>query len=564
MKPTRYTVVAGVQTKFATAQQTLFNYISAHRHSARHVRGIPISCWLAAICLLALLVHAPLFFGQFTNYDDGIQITQFNGVTHADGSTVKALLTTNYERKNSNPMYASFVANWYLTPGSYRGFAVFNLAVLVGLVLLFYRFAALFLTNPAWALVATALFSVHSAKAEVIGWMSARCHYLGMPFFLATFIFWDLYQTSISPKRRIGWFLAAVSCAGMAILNKTVFISIVPLIVLFDFYRNRKFDPAFILDKIPLTFAVWTIFRIGGKVAAVTDRTLAKNTFDSIIDRIPSAINITSQYLMALVIPGPTSICADAKLEPLQSLLDVTNHSSLFMYKQMPIVNLVLLTAIGLSVALFWWKRKEPIAAFGLCAILISLFPVLGFVPFWVDFAFRFLWIPIVFFSLMVAGICQHVVEKTARRRVAVWSTVLAIYIALHGVQSFATSQTFDTTPTYWKNCVAHFPESKICLQKLVAVTLDFDKRSAVAAQWRLLKVGTNKQYDHKMTAMILADILAQMGKSQLAALFYERALVWQNARPKRLKKARAYLREHPITPQTRDAVLHSRWNVLW
>ncbi|MBN2340247.1 MAG: hypothetical protein JXX29_05765 [Deltaproteobacteria bacterium] len=544
--------------------QTLRTYIIQNRHSAHHVAGVPVIWWLSLICLLALAVHTPLLYGQFTNYDDGIQITQFSGVTDADWNTVKQMLTTNYEAKNSNPMYLSFAANWHLTPGSYRGFAVFNLAVLLIIVLLFYRFSGLFINSLEWRLLATTLFSVHSAKAEVVGWMSARCHFLGMPFFLGAFIAFDMYLNASTRGSKVRWYLLTLFLAGMAVLNKTVFITVVPLIILYDVYKRRRWNIPFVLDKLPILYVVLQIFWIGGKVSATTDRSLERSTLETILDRLPSATNIVSQYFADLFVPGPTSICADAALTPLTSFFDSTSSSSLFMYKLMPIANISILLLLLVSVALIWKKYKESLPFWGVFAIGAALFPVLGFVPFWVDFAFRFLWIPVVFFCLLAISALRVFDARLTGRHKWIIRGILAAYICWHGAQSFIISDTFDTTPKYWKNCVKHYPESQICLQKLVGSSIDLDVKSALTAQWQLMNVATNKQAVHKISGMVMADTLVRMGKPQLASLFYERALVWNNLRPQERTRAREYLRKNPVTEKMREAVLRKRWDVLW
>ena len=545
-------------------RESVARYALENRNSPDHVKGLPVLWWLALICLVVVAVHSPLLNGYFLNYDDGGQITQFRGVTHADWNTVKALFTTNFENKNSNPMYLSFVANWKLTPESYRGFAVFNLGLLVIVILTFYRFAGVFLGNPKWQLLATALFGVHSAKADVVGWQSARCHFMGMPFFLGAFVIWNQYLNAASTRARVVWYALAMVCMSMAMLNKTIFIAILPILVLFDIFKRRRINLLFVLDKIPIGTLLISIFLIGGTVTGNTKNTIGRGSLETVWERVPSAVNLISQYLYDLFVPGVTAVCANLKLDTLGSFFDVTSNSSLVMYKMMPTTNVAVITIALLGTVVLWLRYREPLPFLGLLAIGAALFPVLGFVPFWVDFAYRFLWIPTVFFCLLFVSIFRLIESKHSRMISHVAWGLIFSYMLWHSVLSFNTCAAYHTTATYWENCVKNFPETDLCYQKLSNAVVEIDLDTAIKARWKAIKISTQKKYQHKKLGTILADMLARQGKEQLASLFYERSLVWRNANKDGLKRAREYLKKHPITEETREAVLTKRWDLLW
>ena len=127
---------------------------------------------LAGICLLAVVARLSLLWGHFIEYDDGRQIFRNAVIKDLTWDNLKDVSFTNFRRTASSPMYAINMINWAVAD-HYTGFAVVTLLWLVGMVLIFYRFAGVFLPERRWRLAATALFAVHSVNVDVIGWMSA-------------------------------------------------------------------------------------------------------------------------------------------------------------------------------------------------------------------------------------------------------------------------------------------------------------------------------------------------------------------------------------------------------
>jgi hypothetical protein len=234
------------------------------------------------------------------------------------------------------------------------------------------------------------------------------------------------------------------------------------------------------------------------------------------------------------------------------------------MYKMMPIANVAVLAIALLGAVVLWRRYREPLPFLGLLAIGAALVPVIGFVPFWVDFAYRYLWIPTVFFCLIVVSVFRLIEPRCSKvlGRVA-WALIFS-YMLWHSIHSYRTSESYDNNQTYWKTCAKNFPDTYLCYQKLSFVVGEIDLDTAIKSEWKSLALRTDKKYHHNLTAIPLANMFARQGKKQLASLFYERALVWNNGKRDSLKRAREYLKKHPIKEETREAVLSKRWDLLW
>ncbi|MBN2527575.1 MAG: hypothetical protein JXR76_14370 [Deltaproteobacteria bacterium] len=523
-------------------------------------QAVPPVVWVTVICLFALIVHAPLLWGYFTNYDDGGQITQFEDVTKQDPSVLKEMLTTNYERKNSNPMYISFFLNWYLTPASYLGFVVFNLLWLMLTIVIFFRFSRLFLATSKWQLWSTALFAVHCINADIVAWISARCHFGGMPFLLLAFITWDKYLSSVPLKQKALWYGVSILCCAAAVINKTSFVVAVPMLLFFDFYRRRRFSISILLDKVVPAAVIARLVMIPGKVTNFADGALKKESFaDQIVNQLPMAIGELGQYFYSLFVPGPTVISVGATMPQVEYYFGIPPQSEVMITNFMPITSLAFLLLLFLASILIWKKYREPLPLLAFLCIGLALGPVLGFVKWAVAFGFRYLWIPTVFFSLAVVSVVRlvHVHFHRWGRPLAV--AVLGLYIGWHAVVCFRQCAAYDTTAKYWEYSLSHFPNCKMCAYKLGRAQFEAHPMAAVKAYWIEQEIETCGKNDHRNKGIRLPRALKAMGEDQKAALFYERALIWDNLGAGRRKEARKFLEKHPITEETRQAFEKAR-----
>ena len=527
--------------------------------------GWPPSVWLTIICLLALLVHLPLLWGDFTNYDDGKQITQFSGVNKGDLSEMKEMLTTNYEYKNSNPMYLSFLLNWYLTPDSYAGFAVFNLIWLMLIVVVFYRFSRLFFYSSKWRLWSTLIFSLHCINGDVVGWMSARCHYGGMPFFLGAFICWERYLTAITFQKRIGWYLFAVVLAGYAVLNKTTFLAFVPVLVLYEIYAARRLTILAVADKVIPFLIVVGVVLIPGKVADNATRNFDRQSrTEQIVEKMPEVSSKLSQYYASAIIPGPTSMIAGRDLPAISGFLETPVKSELYMYNLMPAANIAFLLLLALGAVTVWRTFGERLPMFSFLCIGISVAPIIGFIPYGIDFGFRYLWISTAMVSLAIVALLRlwHVHSRGLGRWVAV--VLLAGYAGWHGVQCFSQCMRFNTTSHYFEECIKHFPEAQLCAFKLGrSYDLTHPEKAALAF-WKRQQIMRRQGWEQFTDGLPLPGALKNAGQHEKASLFYERARVWNKLNRKNRKRAQKHMREHPISKEAREKFVQERSPFGW
>ncbi len=427
--------------------------------TARQARRV-----LLVICLLAVATHLPLLWGKFINYDDGRQIYRNAVVTNLTFDHLVEVTFTNFRRVASSPMHAVNMINWALSNGRYTGFAVVSLAWFTVMVLVFYRFAGVFLPARRSQLLATALFAVHSINIDVVGWQSARCHLFGATFVMVSMIFWQKYRDEISSGLRWAWYLLAIAFAGIAIWNKSIFIVICALLVLYDFYRRRRLGLSFFVDKLPV-FAV-TLYALsqppnfsglGGFSVPAMGPSLTVTLLND--------AGLLMAYLLRLVIPGPVAVTST--IYPVAGLFDTSLQASILPMRMPPLFNIAVLLLLTGGALWLLWRRGIRHPFFGLASIFVALAPVMNIPPRWVEFAYRFDLVPSIFASIVLVALFALWWRNSRARGRRIVGAIVALLLIGHTTYTVIGAVKWRSSKIYWGTCVQDYPDAIVCWQKL-------------------------------------------------------------------------------------------------
>ncbi len=500
--------------------------------------------YLAGITLIAVVLHLPLLDGTFIAVDDHKQISSNPLITDLTWTNFKEIAFTNFLNRNHNPMYISFTLNWALTPKSYTGFVVVNLVFLVGTILIFFRFAGLFVVQRSWQLLATALFSVHSTHVDIVAWISARCHLMGLFFFLLAFLAWNNYRRELGQVRRVGWYLTAMLCAWMAVWNKNIFFSIGISILIFDLYKRRKASLVMLLDKLPLFFfGVVPVYILGTSTHYL--RALDRPAMGgSLAATVYNDFSLLVQYLYHLIIPTPTYVWID--VYPVSGLLETSMDAGLWAMRLTPLLNLGLLIAVLIGMIALYRRHQLRLPLFFAIFSLVALAPAMNIPPKWVEFAFRYDLIPSAFFCPAIAAAGAAVWSRWPKiGRPAVLATVASLYLG-HLAVSYAQCLAWDTERDLLQRCVKHYPDAKPCQGQL---STNYKHRGCTkAALGPLLKIEELRMKPNCIrvtaSALRLARLYATLGNNRMAKFYFQRALKRDRLRSADRRSIRARLKQ--------------------
>lgn len=496
---------------------------------------------LAAIVALAVVVRLPLLHGSFIAVDDYKQIVRNPVITELSYENLKQVVFTNFMQRGHAPMYVSFMLNWAATPRSYAGFAAVNLAFLPLIVAAFYGFSGLFVRGHVWRLAATALFSVHAVTADVVAWMSARCHLFGVTFLFLALVAWKAYLDAPCPRRKAAWYAASLLAAGFAVWNKNLFCTVGLLIVAYDAYRRRRLDLACVLDKLPflglLAFAIAAL-QANPYLQDVSTPAMG----GSIAATLLNDASLLVEYLRYLLLPGPTYIWID--VYPVAGLLDVSRGSSLFAMLLTPLANIGVLAAAA-GFLLWLWRRarlEEPLVAAACGAIALA--PVMNIPPRWVEFAFRYDLVPAAFFCVALAASAAHISARRGRRAGVAVAIILALLTAWHAGQTYAQSRAWRTPLTLNEACIRSFPDARPCLQQAAeAYAGQGNPRAAIRLYERIDRIVTERgALRRESSAYRLGQLYTRIGDPIRACHYFERALLRDRLTPASRDEARRAL----------------------
>ncbi|MBI2115903.1 MAG: tetratricopeptide repeat protein [candidate division NC10 bacterium] len=392
------------------------------------------------VCLFALALYIGTLQHEFV-WDDHHTIEHNQYITQA--RYLPRFFTDDVTRLTSGALHAvyyrplfwtSFLLDfsvWGLRPA---GFYLTNLLLYALACLLVFRLARSLLENAEAALIATLLFAAHPAHVETVAWVSGRVEPMAAIGVLLA-IGWYGQACLGAGWRRYATLLCSLAVFGLALLSKETAASL-PLILL---WREVTIGPktpghppgrvgAAALRLVPFFVVVLGLlwFR-SDALARWAAEAMGTGTF---WDRVPGSLELVARYILLAIFP--------VHLQPMYALARPATLSAPW-----PLAGLALLIlSAGLAV---WWRRRWPVASFGLGWFLLALAPVLDLMPVSpraLTFAGRYLFIPTIGLALLVGAVLarllpagekdnQEVRAKASphpvMRRVAIAASVLLL-----------------------------------------------------------------------------------------------------------------------------------------
>ncbi|RMF85839.1 MAG: phospholipid carrier-dependent glycosyltransferase, partial [Nitrospinota bacterium] len=333
----------------------------------------------------------------------------------------RPLILENAFLRTPQPLYTAFTTDYWSfastrkTSGYYRpllllsyrldtffwgfrpfGFHLTNLLLHTLNAVLVYWLACHLLPSARSAWLAALFFAAHPIHTESVSWISGRTDLIVTLFLLAAFL--SFLSLQRGQGRGKGLFLSLLLfCFALALLAKENAL-VFPLLLL----GYRWFFPSQ-EKRYTLGYAVGgsvtlIILYLGLRFALVGSPVLAASNVPFTI-RLLTAPKLFVIYLKLLLLPVGLHIQRDILLTPLSHLF--TLEALLYLLLTL----LVLLAACVL-------RKRFPLAVFAFFWIGVTLLPVLNLLPLRQVLAERFLYLPSVGFSLLLAFLLFYPLEK--------------------------------------------------------------------------------------------------------------------------------------------------------
>ncbi len=392
---------------------------------------------LAAILIITIIAFSPTFENGFTNWDDGKQVTENLDIRELSFENVKKIFSSYYVG-----MYQPITTLCYTIEHSIfgmnpTGFHTTSLLFHLLNILLVFWMISLITKRKDMALIVASLFAVHPMFVEAIAWVSARSTLIYSSFYLGAIISYLYYLQNKERK----YFILSLFLFLFSLLSKAMAMTLPVLLLLFDFYYNRKlFSKKVIIEKIPF-FVLSIIFGI----VAIQLRQIEGHLGGefSIFDKLFIVSYQIPWYLLKLVLPiNLSSYYPDP---------EKTNGFLPTIYYFFPII-ILFITIIVIKL-----KKHWKTSIFTILFFLINIGLVLKIVQVGQQQTTdRYTYIPYVGLFLLLAYIYKIAIEKKPKLKRFLHIFILGIIIVL-SVLSFNRTKIWKDSLVLWNDVIEKY-----------------------------------------------------------------------------------------------------------
>jgi tetratricopeptide (TPR) repeat protein len=379
------------------------------RHDAMESKKTTL---LGCLLLLAFLTYANTLANGFV-YDDHSQIEQ-NPYVHAFRTIAKIFTMRSPSGNYYRPlMNLGFLFSFQLFGASPYGFHLINVLLHCAAVWLVYEVGIAMTSDQTLGLIAASVFAIHPIHTESVAWIAGVVDIEMTIFYLAAF--WLFLRLERAKGRTIWIQMAMLGSFLLAALSKEPAMTLPALSTIYEhFYRADRNSTTW-NQKLARYGGFWAIgfaylgvrlLVLGGFAPVSFHRDVSWREAAFI------AVGWIGQYAAKLLWPVPLTV------------FYAIQRNTSFLNSHL-LLGAAVLMAAATSVV-YEWKRGR-IYPFWLLWILFTLAPVLNvrWLPMDV-FAERFLYLPSVGFSWLVAGVALWLWRKSGVAAERRWALVFA------------------------------------------------------------------------------------------------------------------------------------------
>jgi protein O-mannosyl-transferase len=319
--------------------------------------------WNLILILLATVVtYYPTLNNYFVNWDDIVYIMNNEMIKsfsmHNFGQMFSSFFMGNY-----HPLtILSFAFDYNLFQLNATAYHIHNLILhLINASLVYYFCFLLFNRNYTVAFIVSFLFAVHPMHVESVAWVSERKDLLYTLFFLLSLVSYLNYSKTLEYR----YFFISLGLFVLACLAKAQAVTLPMVLILVDYYKNRKLNRRLVFEKIPFFLISLTI----GIISIFAQK------FDNAINQvgIPPVHSLFYGnysiwvYLFKFFIPANLTCLYEYPKSAEGGLPWILYFAPLIL-------------AFLVAVIVKTWKSKSYIT-FGILFFMFTIFPVLQFLP---------------------------------------------------------------------------------------------------------------------------------------------------------------------------------------
>jgi len=410
--------------------------------------------WLALgmVAVTTLLVYLKSTGFSFIDWDDTAYLSNNQDIKNLAWGNIKMFFTKFYVC-NYQPLTILMYAMEYKVAGFSAALYHINNIVLhlLNTCLVFLLIKKISPKNAIVALITAAFFAVHPMHVESVAWVAERKDVLYSFFMLLSLIMYTDYIRLHKMKFIIyAFFFFMLSC-----MSKSAAVIIPLILLLFDYYLNRKWSMKVILEKLPffLISMLFGIIALYSQKGAVRDYTFTLTIFERISIVSYSFID----YILKSFVPVHLSAIYPYPVKAGETLP--------FIYFLAP------LGLVIISVIIFISRKWGKDIIFGSLFFVISIILVLQIFPVGdAVMADRYSYIPYIGIFFITGKLYEHVLFFSKRYHQGYKNILKALLITIFILFAFIANRRvsiWENEETLFADVIRKFPQTSLAYNNI-------------------------------------------------------------------------------------------------
>lgn len=403
--------------------------------------------YLAIFIFTLVLVNIAVFGKtkgyEFISYDDPEYIIDNQDIRGINGRNLKAIFTSYYVGNYQPLTVLTYAAENALFGNTAGGYHITSdiLHILNSILVLLLVFS---ITKRRWlSFIVALLFSLHPMQVESVAWLSERKGLLCGFFYFLSFLAYIGYKR----REAKGLYISSFVLFLCALLSKPMAITLPIALLLFD-YHEDKITRKSLVEKIPY-FVLTAVFVVVVFVSQKSANSITVYKSPLSPETILLAFYNIGFYVYKLLLP-----------------LDLSAHygyADTFSYASKEFI-VSIIVILALAAYLKYIKRISKGVNFGLLLFLVSLVPILRFVPIGDTYAAdRYVYIPMIGFFLAIALLIDGLISDREKLKKAL-QVLVVLLILFYGSLTYARLDVWRNSFVFWSDVIEDSPDYKNAL----------------------------------------------------------------------------------------------------
>ena len=401
------------------------------------------------LLIITAIAFSPSLSNSFTNWDDPIYVLNNSLIRSLSWRNVCHILSpTTFSCGNYHPVtILSLAINFKIGHLEPFGYILFNLVLHSLSVLLVFTIIRKLFKNDLVAFICAVLFAVHPTNVEPVAWVAGRKDVLFVFFYLASVVVY-LNYIEIKDKNRILSYLCVFILFMASLLSKGTAVTLIAILFLIDYYKNRKFNLKLVLEKIPFIIISVIIIIIEMKSQKEYGAVAPPASFDILQKRFIISYGYDCIfYITRFFAPVNLSVCYPDIISPPDKL-------PLIYYAGF------LASIVLLALDIYLIKRNK-IIFFGLTFFLIAITTGLHFrFVSGGTIADRYTYIPYIGISIIVAYYFEKLISgdyfKSVRKLIITFGIVVIIFFSY---STYTRCEIWKNSEILFTDVISKYPD---------------------------------------------------------------------------------------------------------